>query len=223
MKSFHAAITVLSFCVLAASSQAASYTPQIDFRDAGLWSGADHQTDFAGNQAGIDLIVTATPGPGTLWWDDKDGLGIRLSYENDEIEANEILRVSFHQEVDLSAIYISDLFVENGYTETGAYRINGGNWVSFDAQTLPGSGSNGEHVILFGTPVLVVQLVEFSAPGKTNGANHEFALMGFAATANPIPEPGAAMLFGAGLLVVSARRRDRRVSASARSKSRRAS
>ena len=40
---------------------------------------------------------------------------------------------------------ISDLFVEDGYVETGSYRINGGAWVGFDALTLPGSGSNGEH------------------------------------------------------------------------------
>jgi hypothetical protein len=205
-KSLLASIVLFSLCTFVASAHATPFAPLIDFRDGALWSGADHQTSFSGNHWGIDLTVSASPSPATLWWDGTDGLGIRLSYEDDEVESHEILGVSFQQGVALSAIYISDLFVEDGYAEKGSYRIDGGAWVAFDANTLPGSNSNGERLILFGAPVDDVHFVEFSAPGKINGEDHEFALMGFDAAVSIIlaPEPNTAALVGAGLLMVAA-------------------
>ena len=125
----------------------------------------------------------------------------------------------------ICVVMIADLFIENGYIETGSYRINGGDWVGFDAQTLPGSGakdSNGEHVIALGAPT-DIKWIDFSAPGRINGENHEFSVVGFGLAEDGVlpprddvpidgpigstPEPGAALLFAAGLLVISRRRR----------------
>jgi hypothetical protein len=206
MKSLLAFIVLFSLCTFVASAHATPFTPQIDFRDGALWSEADHQASFSGSQAGIALTVSATPDPATLLWDNVDGLGIRLSYEDDEVEAHEILSVSFQQGVVLSAIYLADLFFENGYAEQGSYRIDSGAWVTFDANTLPGSNDNGERLILFGSPIDDVHFVEFGAPGRINGENHEFSLMGFDAEVKitTVPEPNTAVLVGAGLLMVAA-------------------
>jgi hypothetical protein len=200
-----AAVVLLSFFTFVASAQATSYAPQIDFRDGALWSGADHQTSFSGSQAGVDLTIRPTASSAALWWDQADGLGIRLSYEDDEVESPEILAVYFDHAVELTAIYISDLFFEDGYFEMGSYRIDGGAWMDFDADILPGSNSNGERLIFFGTPIDHVHLVEFTAPGKIFDQNHEFALMGF--DARPVPEPSTALLLGGGLLMFAARAR----------------
>jgi hypothetical protein len=178
----------------------------IDFRDSGTWSNGNRQGSYTKTQSGITLTLNATPSPGTLWWDDKDGIGIRLSYEKDEIEDNEILEVAFHEATTLSTIYVADLFVEKGYIETGFYRINGGGWIGFDAASLPGTGTNGEHAIVFDQAIAGVNTVGFRAPGAAiKGEDHEFAVMGFDAEGPTaaIPEPTAAMLFGAGLLIAS--------------------
>ena len=166
--------------MLVAIAHAMPYAPQIDFRDGSFWSDANEEHSYSGSQSGVDLTISAAPGEATLWWDDKDGLGIRFSYENDEVESEEILRISFHDEIALLAIYISDLFVEDGYAEKGSYRINDGAWVHFDAMSIPGSNDNGERLIAFGPPIHAVDSIEFSAPGKINhNENHEFALMAF--------------------------------------------
>ncbi len=203
----HSLLAPLVLLALSASPAAAlSFDPDIDFRDGSIWSGANHQPSFSGTEAGIGLTINATPRPATLWQDSQDGLGIRLSYEDDEIESSEVLQVVFADEVSLGAIYLADLFEEGGYIESGAYRINGGAWQGFDAASLPGTGSNGEHAIFFGDAIDGVSIVEFSAPGRiARRVHHEFALLGFdvEAPTGATPEPGAALLFGLGLLVTA--------------------
>ncbi|MBW2273522.1 MAG: PEP-CTERM sorting domain-containing protein [Deltaproteobacteria bacterium] len=212
MRSFHFALALFCICVFAASAQATSlYTPLIDFRDEDPWADAEYETHYTGTQSGVSLTIRANPSPATFWQDDKDGLGVRLSYEKDEIEAEEVLEVVFNTTVAVSAIYISDLFIERGYVETGSYRINRGTWVEFDAKNLPGTGardSNGEHIIDLGGLIGGVQLVEFRAPGKFfEDEHHEFALMGFDAIPAEVPEPSTALLLGIGLVGLAARRR----------------
>ena len=126
MKSFFAYAVMFYFFMFVAIAHATTYAPQVDFRDGSFWSDANEEHSYSGSQSGVDLTISAAPSEATLWWDDKDGLGIRFSYENDEVESDEILRISFHDEVTLLAIYISDLFVEDGYAEKGSYRINDG-------------------------------------------------------------------------------------------------
>ena len=62
---------------------------------------------------GVTWTLTPTPaGEATLYWDTKDGFGVRHAYEKDEIEADEILWISFSEEVFLNDIYLTDLFTE---------------------------------------------------------------------------------------------------------------
>ena len=210
MRSFFAYSVVFYFFMFIAIAHATPYAPQIDFRDGSLWSDADKEHSYSGSQSGVDLTISAAPIEATLWWDDMDGLGIRLSYENDEVESEEVLRISFHDEVALLAIYISDLFVEDGYSEKGSYRINDGAWVHFDAMSIPGSNDNGERLIAFGSPIHGVDSIDFSAPGKINhNEDHEFALMGLDVSAILVPEPNTALLLSMGLWMVGLRARRR--------------
>jgi hypothetical protein len=200
-------VFLLTLCLFAASAEATSFSPDIDFRDDAIWPDVDRETHFTGTQADITLTLWATPSPAKLWQDDRDGIGIRRSYEDDEIEAEEILKVRFQEKVFLSAIYVADLFFERGYSETGHYRIDDGAWVEIDALSLPGTGRNGEHVIAFDSPVPLVDRIEFRALGRVGKQNHEYALMGFDAT--PVPEPSTAALLGLGLVALAARPRRR--------------
>jgi hypothetical protein len=183
VKSLVASGVLSCLVAFATGAHALPFAPQIDFRDSNPWSGANNQASF--------------------------GLGVRRSYENDEIESDEILKVSFDMPVELTAIYISDLFHERGYFEEGSYSINGATWVDFDASSLPGSNDNGERMISFANPVGDVSYVEFTAPGRINGENHEFALMGFDVIVHvpdpiPVPEPGTGLLLGLGLVLFGA-------------------
>jgi hypothetical protein len=209
VKSLVASGVLSCLVAFATGAHALPFAPQIDFRDSNPWSGANNQASFNGSQAGVSLSLDPNPNPATLWWDNKDGLGVRRSYENDEIESDEILKVSFDMPVELTAIYISDLFHERGYFEEGSYSINGATWVDFDASSLPGSNDNGERMISFANPVGDVSYVEFTAPGRINGENHEFALMGFDVIVHvpdpiPVPEPGTGLLLGLGLVLFGA-------------------
>lgn len=188
-------------------------TPQIDFRDQ-RFAAANRQTSFSTVMDGIAFTITAETASGgnaTLWWDRKDGLGIRQNYEKDEIEGTERLRLSFANTIGISEIYISDLFVERGYSETGSYQIDNSPAVTFDALSLLGTDGNkrnGEHLITI-DPVLPANEILFFAPGRINGQNHEFSLLGFTDPPLANPEPAALAIFGVGLagLVIMRRRR----------------
>ncbi len=182
--------------------------PVLDFSPAlGLPS-------FTIDIGGVDL--TLTPGPPdpvfqpSLWWDNIDGFGVQYSYEEDEIEGSEYLRLSFSKPFVLDTIYIADLFNENGYTERGFYQLDGGNTVAFLAaadQNLGEAGDNGELALIIGG--VTVESILFTAPGLINVAgqlqNHEFALQGIAGS--PVPVPPAMLLLGSGLLGLAAVRR----------------
>jgi hypothetical protein len=150
--------------------------------------------------------ITFTPGPNdpvsppTLWWDNIDGIGVQYSYEQDEIEGRESLRLDFSTPFILDSIFIADLFNEHGYTERGFYELNNGPLVTFFAaadQNLGDPGDNGELTLIIGG--VTVNSIEFTAPGLlANGENHEFALQGIEGT--PVPIPGAILLLGSGLV-----------------------
>ena len=200
--------------------QAIPFDPQLDFR-AEEWSGADYASSYTQVDGGVEVTLIALPSLAELFWCAEDGIGIRHNYEVDEIEADERLRVLFDTTVQLSAIYVSDLFVENGYSETGSYRLwNGsgpwGEWQTLDAATLPGTGSNGEHVLSFADAIAVTE-INFKAPGLVGAEDHEFSVAGFdllteqgpvdPPSPGSIPEPSSLVLLSAGFVVLTAARR----------------
>ncbi len=198
----------------------ASFASMIDFR-SGPWVSADGLTSFShmftvGELAGI--IVELTPGPDTaeLWQDSVDGLGVQHSYEDDEIEGVERLRISFSSTVKLNSIYIADLFKEGGwwwgYLETGFYSLNDTNtWIEFEADPSEFIGStNGELTIDVSSAL--VNSIMFKAPGIFEYQNHEFAVqaLDISPASTPIPEPTTIALLGIGLAGLGGRYLKRR-------------
>jgi hypothetical protein len=190
--------TVLIF-LMAPGAFAASLT--VDFTDDVLFGPAMDQPSFTVDLGGFFLIIDARVfpvGDALLWQDNQDGLGIQFSYEKDEIEANELLQLTFSTPFILETVYISDLFNEEGYREIGYYEINGsGNWIEFMAaeDQLIGS-TNGELMLGIGE---TVDFITFMAPGLLQDLqNHEFSIAGLEGT--PVPIPAAVFLLGGGLL-----------------------
>ena len=167
------------------------------------------QPSFSYLYDGVELTLEPgvfPTGEATLWWDNQDGIGVQFSYEQDEIEASEYLKLSFAETLRLEAVYIADLFNEWDYLERGYYQTNGiGPWVEFAA--LPGQvigSSNGERSLIIDD---MVNYITFTAPGLLqNGENHEYALQGIS-TGTPVPLPSAILLLGSGVFCLAAIRR----------------
>lgn len=203
-------IVLLSFCYTGISSAAL-----IDFTENTPWHDAHGLVTYTY----MNTTLTASPGGSLLWQDSEDGLGIQSSpiadipagYENDEIEGDELLTISFLHDVFLNNLYIADLFYEpgeQGYYEMGQYSINGGSWVDFLSD---GTGTNGELLLVLNIPN--VSYIQFMAPGKSiPGQNHEFAVQGIDVDAgsSELPEPGTMLLLGSGLAGYYITRRKRR-------------
>jgi hypothetical protein len=176
-------------------------TVQVDFTDGSVFGPAMDQPSFTVDLGGFDLLIEARVfpvGDALLWRDDQDGFGVQFSYEQDEIEANELLQLSFSIPFILETVHISDLFNEFCYREIGYYEINGsGNWVEFMAAEDQLIGSTNGTLMLDINET--IDFITFSAPGLLQSfQNHEFALAGFEGTPVPIPTPF--VLLGGGLL-----------------------
>ncbi len=204
---------VLGLCFGAASAEAVPFLPEVDFRGTAFAVGHGHSSLAAVtglHSFSLETLSTAG-GPaeidGALFWSAEDGFGISgSSYEQDEIEGSELLRLHFSEPLFLERLLISDLFIE-AVMETGAYSTNGGaSWISFSAD---GLSSNGEIEVAVHAEV---QTLLFSAPGQSALGNHDFSLAGFDANriadANQIPqtpEPTSGLLVAAGLLALARR------------------
>lgn len=206
---------VLGFLVALASSSTA-FAANLDFASA-AFAGAEGQGSFNHTDSdGVTLTVTAGP----AWLNasltqDSDGFGVQtfLPDETDEIDGLEYLSLSFSQGVNVSDVFINDLFNE-GYLEQGKVSINGGSAQTFSALSgqLPGS-TNGSLTLDLDT---VVTSLTFSAPSSFI-RDHDFALKGINYTptrsVSEVPElsgnaaPLALMLLVGCALLIGDRRR----------------
>jgi hypothetical protein len=204
--------------LLAGGASASTFQPLVDFRSGGAFepaAGADRlSVAVAGTTMIVEAMTLAGERDGALYWDAVDGYGISgTSYEQDEIEGPEALRIRFTSPIGIDRFLLSDLFLEGRpgqeYAEQGFYSLDGGrSWSHFQAELFH---PNGE--VELGLPQgTVVNSILFGAPGRTAPrVHHEYSVAGFdpvrvlhrAAT----PEPGGALLFGAGLALFTGWRR----------------
>ncbi len=212
-KGLLAASVVATGLVAGQAAHAAAFAPAplVDFTTA-AFAAADGQTSFYVVVDGIGMTFEGfnTNGGGmvaaNMWWDDVDGFGVRTNLDLDEVDDFDLLRITFDSAVDLSAIFITDLFADetyNGvgpYDEQGYYDIGAGD-VLFDAASLAGTDgdkTNGENVLQF--PATSVTSISFSAFDGPNFDN--FSVAGIDATTGPgqneVPVPG---MVGLGVLL----------------------
>jgi hypothetical protein len=204
---------VLGFLAVLASSGTA-FAANLDFASA-AFAGAEGQDSFTHTDSdGVKLTVTAGP----AWLcasitQDEDGFGVKtvLPDETDEIDGLEYLTLSFSQSVNVSDVFITDLFNE-GYLELGKISINGGSAQTFAALAGQTPNTNGQLTLDLDT---VVTSLTFSAPTSFL-KNHDFALKGISYTptrSTEVPElsgsaaPLALMLLVGCAILLGDRRR----------------
>ena len=176
----------------------------IDFRDT-EWYSSEGNT-YLNSITVNNITATATGGELTHYFD--DGFGISGG-EADEIDKREQLSVTIVGGMELTGVWIADLFDwdddypgENfGEDEYGHLLLNGTTTINFGAynngQYL--GQSNGELWVSFGGP-LTVSSIDFYPGGYgeiTPDSRNEYSVAGF--TGEPVPEPATMLLLGTGL------------------------
>ncbi len=222
-----------------------------------------------GGGATVDLTFDALSLSGGLtlsrflYWDADDGNGLGYadgfgiardlatnplpsndSYSQDEIEGDEILRLSFSNPLNLLGFNVTDFFEEREggdfgapladcntadpnnstcYVEGGSYSINGGmNWVPFFA-AFGQFRTNSNGVQDVDVNALNVSSILFRAPGRSGTiADEDFRLEDYSLagirveSSTTVPDqPSTLMLMGSGLLAIIGAIRRRKANASA--------
>ena len=210
-------IIVVAIMVLLLFS-GSGYAMFIDFRTDTPFS-TDQPDGFASYSAavgGLTLTFTPLPPTGTtrLYWDDEDGFGVKGGggYEPDEIEDPEFLKISFSSPTYVQFFDLTDLYYEDGYTETGKWSLDNNSWNQFsqtDLTKLPDPLSNGEYRLVINS---IVSDIWFTALGEINigcdWQDHDFSV---AAVNTAVPEPATMLLLGSGLLGLAGFRRKMKI------------
>lgn len=213
--------------VVALPSNASAYT--VNFT-SGEWTPAfNSQSNTAtlanADESGVTVTLTAAPTSGKITLDLSDGgIGIdSKSYEDDEIEGCESLKITFTSSspVTLTEVYLVDLYKESNnygsgtYFEKGYYKIDGQAKQGFTADKTDIQNSGNETLAIN----QVVTSIVFTAPGLEGflgKQDHDFAIAGFSFTtpsSSSVPELDGRSAFGAigllfvGLMVGTSRRR----------------
>lgn len=225
-RSFSVVKRIASGAAILLGTTGGAWADTIDLTSSALGSIYGGVGSFSVLSSGITVSFLALPAGATFTYNvgsgGNDGLGIQSSYEFDEIEQPELLKISFSAPVVLKDFVVTDLFREsrsgNWYNERGSYSINDGPAVQFAAPdtNLPFPTTNG--VLAVDLNVSNVNWVVLTAPGRVNMGSytqdHEFSLAQVSFGVTPIPEPEtyAMLLAGLGLLGFEARRRRRQKS-----------
>jgi hypothetical protein len=231
-------------------SSAAAAPVQIDFNVAGFGPAPGTTSSFAKDTnvfGDVDLTFTSMNSSlqqaHQLYWDandgggNADGFGVMGSgsYEDDEIEGDERLRLGFSRGVNLLGFNLTDFFheqtpsfqlcgpgVSNCYREVGFFMVQFGDgtssgWMDMLAHADSILTGNGTFSIAMNFNNVTGLL--FRAPGQVPDNNfsspfverHEFSLAGVRIDEQPIPapEPATMMLVGLGLSGIAASRRRR--------------
>lgn len=198
---------------------------ELDFRTAPWSAGNSDPSIQLLNQGDFgDVTVSAAnaSGPRNLWWDNRDGFGIRGG-ENDEIDKTEQLTVEFSNLTLLEGIWFTDLFNSdndgpaNGNSEQAIVEFFASGFsvgvLTFFGEELLNGSNNGE---LFGSigalAHTVVDKIVFSSTGL---GGDEYSVAGIEGYPVPVPVPAALPLFLSGLLGLGLVARRRRKEAAA--------
>jgi|GEM_PF-4092991 len=200
---------ILSMLITLGAMQCVSAIPtvggiDIDFREA-AWGPSGPHAITVGN-------VTATAENNEyLFWAADDGLGILGNNQEDEIDTEEWLDITFATDTCVTSTWVTDLFDApdgNGQHENGTVSLylNNALLASFDFDGSTSEQGNGSQEVLFGSAYTVDHMM-FTVENRTN---NEYSVAGIETEAcNVVPAPGALLLGTFGMGGVSYLRRRR--------------